>query len=154
MQTSRLFPTRCMHGEQRSNSLLNASLCNLFVGWFARDPTVLHQVGHALLQLPYTEVRQPRRILVAEDCFKLSALPQEQHSGPVIRAIHKLLGRRSPPLKLLESFCRMGISKATPAVIYSVGVFSFGLKTHECDANYGVGFQVWCSASVPMREGF
>lgn len=66
----------------------------LCIGWFARDPTVLRQVGHILLQLPYAEVRQPRRVLVAEDCFKISAVPQEQLAGPVIRSFQKLLGRR------------------------------------------------------------
>ncbi|CAM6095281.1 unnamed protein product [Calypogeia fissa] len=62
------------------------------VGWFARDPTVLRQVGHILLQLPYTEVRQPRRVLVAEDCFKISAVPYDRHAGPVTRSMQKLLG--------------------------------------------------------------
>ncbi|BBN12172.1 protein MpAMI1 [Marchantia polymorpha subsp. ruderalis] len=64
------------------------------VGWFAKDPAVLRQVGHVLLQLPYMEVRQPRRVLIADDCFKMSLLPQDQILGSVLKAIHKLLGRQ------------------------------------------------------------
>lgn len=39
-------------------------------GWFAKDPNTLHRVGHILLQLPYIEVRQPRHIIIADDCFE------------------------------------------------------------------------------------
>lgn len=86
------------------------------VGWFARDPELLRQVGHTLLQVPYSDVKQPRRVLVADDCFKLSLIPTEDTMGPVIRAVQKLLnrqvvqyinlgdfvGRNVPSLKLLE----------------------------------------------------
>ncbi|KAJ7522780.1 hypothetical protein O6H91_18G026100 [Diphasiastrum complanatum] len=64
------------------------------VGWFARDPSVLHKVGHVLLQLPPCEPRQPRRVLIAGDCFQLSTTPQERTMGVVIRSIEKLLGRQ------------------------------------------------------------
>ncbi|KAL2622202.1 hypothetical protein R1flu_002407 [Riccia fluitans] len=64
------------------------------VGWFARDPIVLRQVGHVLLQLPYMEMRPPRRVLVADDCLKLCLLPQDQILGAVLRSINKLLGRQ------------------------------------------------------------
>lgn len=63
------------------------------VGCFAKDPSILRQVGHILLQLPYMAVRQPRRFLIADDCFKLSLIPNEQSLGTVINSIQKLLGR-------------------------------------------------------------
>ena len=79
------------------------SICSLFklcalcgAGWFARDPTILRQVGHILLQLPYMDVRQPRRFLIADDCFKLSLIPNEHTVGAIIRSIQKLLGRMCP----------------------------------------------------------
>jgi amidase len=62
-------------------------------GWFARDPKTLLQVGHSLLQLPYSDAKQPRRILVADDCFKLSLIPNEDTVGAVLRSVQKLLGR-------------------------------------------------------------
>lgn len=64
------------------------------VGWFARDPKILRQVGHSLLQLPYSDVKQPRRVLVADGCFKLSLIPNEDTVGAVIRSVQKLLGRQ------------------------------------------------------------
>lgn len=64
-----------------------------FAGCFARDPAILRQVGHALLQLPFMNVRQPRRFLVAEDCFKLSLIPNQQSVAVVVKSIQKLLGR-------------------------------------------------------------
>jgi Asp-tRNA(Asn)/Glu-tRNA(Gln) amidotransferase A subunit family amidase len=64
------------------------------VGCFAKDPSILRQVGHILLQLPYMAVRQPRRFLIADDCFKLSLIPYEQPLGAVTRSIQKLLGRQ------------------------------------------------------------
>jgi amidase len=64
------------------------------VGWFARDPKTLLQVGHSLLQLPYSDAKQPRRILVADDCFKLSLIPNEDTVGAVLRSVQKLLGRQ------------------------------------------------------------
>lgn len=68
------------------------------VGWFARDPTILRKVGHILLQLPYMDVRQPRRILIADDCFKLSLIPNEHTVGAVIRSVQKIIGRTFLPV--------------------------------------------------------
>lgn len=80
-----------------SPDIYSPQLISAFAGWFAKDPAVLRQVGHVLLQLPYMEVRQPRRVLIADDCFKMSLLPQDQILGSVLKAIHKLLGRRLLP---------------------------------------------------------
>nr|AAS47584.1 chloroplast Toc64-1 [Physcomitrium patens] len=64
------------------------------VGCFARDPAILRQVGHILLQLPYMDVRQPRRFFIADDCFKISLIPTELSLGTVVKSIQKLLGRQ------------------------------------------------------------
>lgn len=86
---------------------MNLSRDLYIAGWFARDPEVLRQVGHTLLQVPYSDVKQPRRVLVADDCFKLSLIPTEDITGPVIRAVQKLLNRKllsltDRKLKLLQ----------------------------------------------------
>uniref|UniRef100_A0A7I4F9K9 Amidase domain-containing protein n=2 Tax=Physcomitrium patens TaxID=3218 RepID=A0A7I4F9K9_PHYPA len=65
------------------------------VGCFAKDPTILRQVGHILLQLSYTDVRKPQRFLIADDCFELSLIPNEASVGAVIRSIQKLFGRKA-----------------------------------------------------------
>uniref|UniRef100_A0A0C9RSN2 TSA: Wollemia nobilis Ref_Wollemi_Transcript_14877_1955 transcribed RNA sequence n=1 Tax=Wollemia nobilis TaxID=56998 RepID=A0A0C9RSN2_9CONI len=62
------------------------------VGWFARDPEILHRVGHILLQLPFMEFRPPRRILIADDCFQLTKIPRDQTVSVVIRSTEKLIG--------------------------------------------------------------
>lgn len=63
------------------------------VGWFARDPITLHKVGHVLLQQPYTETRQPRRVFIADDCFNLSSVKMVQRVS--ISAIEKSFGRQA-----------------------------------------------------------
>lgn len=63
------------------------------VGWFARDPNILRRVGHVLLQLPLSDFRQTRRILVADDCFQLSRMPEEKTLGVVTRSVENLPGQ-------------------------------------------------------------
>lgn len=71
-------------------------------GCFARDATILREVGHILLQLPYMDMRQPRRFLIAEDCFELSVIPTEQSVAAVIRSIENLLGRMYFPIAFID----------------------------------------------------
>ncbi len=73
--------------------LVNWLLGVFCAGWFAKDPVVLREVGHILLQLPFMDVRQPRRFLIADDCFNLSIVPNEHSLGAVIRSVQRLLGR-------------------------------------------------------------
>lgn len=63
------------------------------VGWFARDPNILRRVGHVLLQLPLSDFRQRRRILVADDCFQLLRIPEEKTLGVVISSVENLQGQ-------------------------------------------------------------
>lgn len=63
-----------------------------FIGWFAKDPSILRRVGHILLQLPYADTRQPRSIMIADDCFELSKIPASRLTQVVIKSVEKLLG--------------------------------------------------------------
>eukprot|EP00267_Zea_mays_P055840 XP_023155876.1 outer envelope protein 64, chloroplastic isoform X1 [Zea mays] len=63
-------------------------------GWFARDPSVLHRVGHLLLRLPYAGIRQPRIIYIADDCFELSKIPARRLTQVVKKSVEKLFGRQ------------------------------------------------------------
>ncbi|KAH9316155.1 hypothetical protein KI387_024782, partial [Taxus chinensis] len=62
--------------------------------WFARDPDILCRVGHTLLQLPFTESRQPGRIIIADDCFQLTKIPSDQTVTVVVQSTEKLFGRQ------------------------------------------------------------
>ncbi|MCO5574491.1 hypothetical protein L7F22_028276 [Adiantum nelumboides] len=63
------------------------------VGWFARDPDVLRKVGNVLLQQSYIEQKQPRRLLIADDCFSLSDL-QNRQLTVLLNSIEKAYGRQ------------------------------------------------------------
>lgn len=63
------------------------------VGWFARDPDVLRKVGHVLLQQSYLEPKQPRRLLIADDCFSLSDL-QNRQLTVILNSIEEAYGRQ------------------------------------------------------------
>ncbi|KAK6153962.1 hypothetical protein DH2020_013601 [Rehmannia glutinosa] len=64
------------------------------VGWFAKDPSVLRRVGHVLLQVPYAAQRNPRNIVIADDCFQSSKFPADRITQVVIKSIEKLYGRQ------------------------------------------------------------
>ena len=61
-------------------------------GWFAKDPNVLRRVGHVLLQLPFAVQRNPRNIIIADDCFQLSKIAVDRVSQVVIKSTEKLFG--------------------------------------------------------------
>ncbi|XP_042517123.1 amidase 1-like [Macadamia integrifolia] len=62
------------------------------VGWFARDPVILNQVGRALLQLPNVKPVQPSHIIVADDCFQLLSIPSDRVTQVLLKSIEKLFG--------------------------------------------------------------
>ncbi|KAL4197457.1 hypothetical protein AMTRI_Chr04g251300 [Amborella trichopoda] len=64
------------------------------VGLFARDPAILRRVGHVLLQLSYTDSRNPRNIVIADDCFQLIKIPANQITQVVTKSAEKLFGRQ------------------------------------------------------------
>ena len=64
-------------------------------GWFAKDPKILGLVGHVLLQLPFGVQRNPRSVLIADDCFELLKTPVSRITESVVRSTEKLLGSMS-----------------------------------------------------------
>ncbi|KAK7328149.1 hypothetical protein VNO77_22245 [Canavalia gladiata] len=66
------------------------------VGWFARDPSVLHRVGLVLLQLNLVEHKRTRRIIFADDLFQLSKVPSQKTVYIICKAIEKMSGYQSP----------------------------------------------------------
>lgn len=87
---------RPSHGVISAFGVLPNSQSLDAVGWFARDPSILHRVGHVLLQLNPVEPRRARRIIVADDLFQLSKVPQQKTIYVVSRATENLSGYQLP----------------------------------------------------------
>ncbi|KAI3463705.1 hypothetical protein Pfo_020368 [Paulownia fortunei] len=85
---------RPSHGTVSLSGVIPVSGSLDTVGWFAKDPSVLRRVGHVLLQVPYAAQRNPRNIVIADDCFQLSKVPADRISQVVIKSIEKLYGRQ------------------------------------------------------------
>ncbi|XP_031283292.1 amidase 1-like [Pistacia vera] len=62
------------------------------VGWFARDPIILKQVGHVLLESSDTPHVRPSQVIVAEDCVRLSSIPSGRTTQVLLKAVEKLFG--------------------------------------------------------------
>ena len=71
--------------------LLLHHFCNLS-GWFARDPSILHRVGHILLQINPVQPRRVRRLMIADDLFQLSKVPKQKTVHVVNKVAENLSG--------------------------------------------------------------
>ncbi|XP_022738460.1 outer envelope protein 64, chloroplastic-like isoform X2 [Durio zibethinus] len=74
------------------------------VGLFAKDPNILRRVGPVLLQLPFLVQRNPRKILLADDCFQLLKIPMDRVSQVVINSTEKHFGRQLLKHENLENY--------------------------------------------------
>uniref|UniRef100_A0A0D9VL71 Amidase domain-containing protein n=1 Tax=Leersia perrieri TaxID=77586 RepID=A0A0D9VL71_9ORYZ len=69
------------------------------IGWFARDPSVLHRVGDVLLPAATGGLTQIRQLYFADDCFELLSLlkvPNEKTINVIENAIQTLPGYQTP----------------------------------------------------------
>ena len=64
----------------------------LFSGFVARDVSILHQVGHVLLEACISGSKRKRRFIIADDCFELSRVPKEKSVHVLKKAIEGLSG--------------------------------------------------------------
>ncbi|XP_031403703.1 amidase 1 [Punica granatum] len=62
------------------------------VGWFARDPKVLKQVGNVLLKSPQVDYVRPSQIIIAEDCFQLLSIPKDRVAQVLVKSVEKTFG--------------------------------------------------------------
>ncbi|KAG8476630.1 hypothetical protein CXB51_030337 [Gossypium anomalum] len=74
------------------------------VGLFAKDPSTLHRVGLVLLQLPFSVQRNPKQILLADDCFELLKIPKDRISQVVTNSTEKHFGRQVLKHENLEKY--------------------------------------------------
>ncbi|XP_057978067.1 outer envelope protein 64, mitochondrial [Malania oleifera] len=66
------------------------------IGWFARDPSVLHRVGHVLLQMNLVAPKRARRFIFADDLFQLSKVPKQKTVHVVSKVTENLSGYQPP----------------------------------------------------------
>jgi len=64
-------------------------------GWFARDATLLEQIGHVLLDAGVPSPR-PGKVLLASDAFALAEDAVTRALQPAVDRISRLLGHREP----------------------------------------------------------
>ncbi|KAK3155321.1 hypothetical protein QOZ80_2BG0201730 [Eleusine coracana subsp. coracana] len=66
------------------------------IGWFARDPRVLHRVGDILLPAAVGGVKQTRQIVFADDCFEFLKISNQKTVNAIKNAIQTLPGYQPP----------------------------------------------------------
>ncbi|GAV57832.1 LOW QUALITY PROTEIN: Amidase domain-containing protein, partial [Cephalotus follicularis] len=55
---------------------------------FARDPIILNRVGHILLQMPDINPARPTQLIIEEDYFQLSSIPNDEI---LVKSVEKLV---------------------------------------------------------------
>lgn len=95
---------RPSHGTVSHTGIIPVSASLDTVGWFARDPSILRHVGHVLLQVPFAALRNPRNVVIADDCFQLLKSPGDRVSQAVTKAVEKLFGRQILRHENLEAY--------------------------------------------------
>ncbi|WVZ73620.1 hypothetical protein U9M48_021906 [Paspalum notatum var. saurae] len=66
------------------------------IGWFARDPCVLHRVGEVLLPSAAAGLKQTRQIFFADDCFQLLKISNQKTMRAIKNAVETLPGYQPP----------------------------------------------------------
>ncbi|KAH7291091.1 hypothetical protein KP509_29G000100 [Ceratopteris richardii] len=91
------------------------------VGWFAKDSKVLYKVGQVLLRSQVSEVNRPKRVLVADDCFRFLSVSENRCLSVAINAIEKAYGRQTiSHIKLGEYFASKMSGLKTSLVSFPV----------------------------------
>ncbi|KAH9697844.1 Outer envelope protein 64 [Citrus sinensis] len=87
---------RPSHGTVSMIGVLPNSQSLDTVGLLARNASILHRVGHVLLQLNTVEPRRARRLIFADDIFQLSKVPKLKTIHVISKAIESLSGYQNP----------------------------------------------------------
>ncbi|KAH9658189.1 Outer envelope protein 64 [Citrus sinensis] len=87
---------RPSHGTVSMIGVLPNSQSLDTVGLLARNASILHRVGHVLLQLNAVEPRRARRLIFADDIFQLSKVPKLKTIHVISKAIESLSGYQNP----------------------------------------------------------
>lgn len=87
---------RPSHGAISTIGVLPNSQSLDTVGFFSRDPSVLHRVGHVLLKLNSVEPRRKRCLVFADDLFQVSKIPIHRTVHIISKVIESLSGYQAP----------------------------------------------------------
>lgn len=87
---------RPSHGTVSMVGVLPNSQSLDTVGLLARNASILHRVGHVLLQLNVVEPRRARCLIFADDIFQLSKVPKLKTMHVISKAIESLSGYQNP----------------------------------------------------------
>ncbi|OIT33300.1 PREDICTED: outer envelope protein 64, chloroplastic [Nicotiana attenuata] len=150
---------RPSHGTVAHTGIIPVSASLDTVGWLARDPSILRRVGHVLLQVPFASQRNPRNVVIADDCFQ-SVNSGGRISQAVIKAVEKLFGRQIIRHENLEAYLNSKIpslkqfaskksnserkSSSTNLLAYVMHI----LKRHEFKQNH----LEWINAAKPNLD--
>lgn len=151
---------RPSHGAVSHTGIISVASSLDAVGWFAKDPKILGLVGHVLLQLPFGVQRNPRSVIIADDCFELLKTPVSRITESVITSTEKLLGKqvlkhvnlgeyinsKVPSLKTLQSNKANGEVK--PSSLKSLAYAMQLLWRHEFKNNHGE----WIKSEKPILD--
>lgn len=151
---------RPSHGAVSHTGIISVASSLDAVGWFAKDPKILWLVGHVLLQLPFGVQRNPRSVIIADDCFELLKTPVSRITESVITSTEKLLGKqvlkhvnleeyinsKVPSLKTLQSNKANGEVK--PSSLKSLAYAMQLLWRHEFKNNHGE----WIKSEKPILD--
>lgn len=91
-----IFGFRPSHGAISTIGVLPNAQSLDTIGWFARDPSVLHRVGHALLQLNSVDTKKSRCIIFADDLFQSSKDATQKTIYVIGKAIENMSGYQAP----------------------------------------------------------
>ncbi|GAB4853318.1 hypothetical protein Ancab_017497 [Ancistrocladus abbreviatus] len=119
------------------------------VGWFARDPLILHRIGQVLLQLNQIESKRVRRFIFADDLFELSQVPKQRTLHVVSKATEILCGYQTPKhmnlgqyiasnVPSLRRFCKQPTNgKNGTATLKALSSVMVLLERYEFKTNHG-----------------
>ncbi|KAK4724209.1 hypothetical protein R3W88_026988 [Solanum pinnatisectum] len=155
-----VFGFRPSHGAVSTIGVLPVSQSLDSIGWLARDPSVLHRVGHVLLQIPSIEPKRTRCFVIADDLFQLCNIPKQKTVYVVTKVIEKLSGYQTPKhlnlgqyiasnVPSLKGFIEQStIQQNGMSTLRALSSVMFLLQRYEFNTNY----EEWMKA-VKLRLG-
>ncbi|KAJ1402236.1 Tetratricopeptide-like helical domain superfamily [Sesbania bispinosa] len=132
-----VFGFRPSHGAVSTIGVLPNAQSLDTIGWFARDPSVLHRVGHVLLQLNSVDTKRSRCIIFADDLFQLSKVVTQKTMHVISKAVENMSGYQAPKHMNLCQY----INSKVPS-----------LRLHEQSTDQQNGASILRTLSLVMRS--
>ncbi|CAI8617912.1 unnamed protein product [Vicia faba] len=142
-----IFGFRPSHGAVSTIGVFPNAQSLDTIGWFARDPTILHCVGHVLLQSNSVDTKRSRCIVFADDLFQLSKDATQKTIHVIGKAIESMPGYQAPKHMNL---CEYIVSKVPSlrlheqladqqngtSILKTLSTVMLSLQRYEFKANY------------------